>query len=317
MRTGSLPAALVAVLLLAGCGKKEPYKEMDLPLPPMADTGVEEGSFHQVDYGLGFPAPTKWLFMKVVGDQEADEVARFTDKSRESYLRLFVRHADPDQRFSPKDWFGAKEKDWVEKEYKVKKREDGRDLSAGPSGAWSSSLFHLTDPQRADWTVREWVLPKDDLLIGARISMPARIADKAEGKALLDSAEASLSKIAWFMPIGPRGISLERYELKHFTERFCKALESGSLMRTSVFFDEMYPGRGRWAKWYEGAVGDKPAQNSLKAELSGLIINGDLATASFTLARTPPGAKEPVRTPCKFQLSKKEGSWEIVASLEK
>jgi hypothetical protein len=42
-----------------------------------------------------------------------------------------------------------------------------------------------------------------------------------------------------------------------------------------------------------------------------------LATASFTLARTQPGTKEPVKTPSKFRLSKKEGSWEIVAAIEK
>jgi hypothetical protein len=310
-------SALAVGFLLVGCGQREKYEEPKLPLPPISDTGVEGETFYQVEYGFAFPAPAKWLFMRIVGDQEADEVARFTDKARESYLRVFVSHADPSGTFSPKDWFAAREKGWAERDYKVKKREDGRDLPAGGKGAWSSSLFHLTDPQRADWTAREWVLPKDDLILGARISMPTRVAGKPEGKALLDGAEASLSKITWLTPIGPRGLSLERYELKHFSERFCRALESGSLVKTSVFFDEMYPARGRWAKWYEEAAGAKPAQNSLRAELAGLVINGDLATASFALMRTVPGAKEPGKSLCKFGLSKKEGSWRIVAPIEK
>jgi len=309
--------AVIFILVFPGCGKKDQYEEPKLPLPPISDTGVEEGVFYQVDYGFAMPSPSKRTIMRVVGDQEADEVARFTDKARESYLRLFVRHADQDRKFLPKEWFEAKEKDWVAREYKVKKREDGRDLSAGESGTWASTLLHLTDPQRSDWIVREWVLPKGDLFLGARISMPARLAEKPEGKALLDGAEASLSKITWTMPIGPRGISLERYELKHFTERFCRSLESGSLTKTSLFFDEMYPGRGRWAKWYQDAAGERPAQNSLKAELTALIINGENATASFTLARTVPGTKEPVRTVCRFRLSKREGNWEITEPIEK
>ncbi len=304
-------------VLFPACGKKSRFTEHKLPMPPAADTGVYDGQFVQVDYGFGFPAPGKWLYVRIVGEPEADEVGRFTDQARESIARVSVRLSGPDQKFSAKGWFDAIEQEWTGRQYKVKKREGAKELKTPDGASWSSALFRVSDSRGIDWLDQEWVLSKDDLILGVRALVPKKTSDTEKGQALLKSIVESLPKLSWYTPIGPRGVSLERFELGNFTERFCRSLESGSLPKTYGFFDEMYPGRVEWNKWYQDAVGSMPAESQLKAELSGLVINGDGATAFFTLSRADKGQSSPKKFEKGFLLSKKEGNWEIVSSLPK
>lgn len=164
---------------------------------------------------------------------------------------------------------------------------------------------------------QEWALKKGDLLIGVHALVPQDEADTEKGKKFLNQLQGALTQIHWYMPIGPRGISIDRFELQHFTEGFCRALESRSSTRIGAYFDEMYPDRTKWNNWYQQAVNGDPQSIELKAELSGLVINGDNATASFTMTRKDKSNPRPQKFERNFKLSKKEGTWKIIISLDK
>jgi HSP20 family molecular chaperone IbpA len=79
----------------------------------------------------------------------------------------------------------------------------------------------------------------------------------------------------------------------------------------------MYPDRGKWDVWYAQVAGGNPKTFELKAQLSGLVINGDYATASYTLLRKGKDEPKPQKFERSFKLTKKEGAWKIAASLDK
>ncbi len=304
-------------LLLAGCKSKPQMLENQFPLPPAVDGGLVNGEFIKAEYGFAFPVPAKWNYLRLSADQEVDEVGRFSDPSREVILRMAVEILGPNQKFSSRSWADMAEQDLKNHQFKVKKRDSSKEWKTPDSNFWVQVPFHMTDPKGGEWMDEEWGLNKDDLLVIAHITLPQDLADTDKGKKLLKVLQGSLSQLHWYLPIGPRGISVERYELQHFTESFCRALESRSASQTSPFFDDMYPERTKWASWYQQMAAGDPKTTSLKAELSGLIINGDYATATFTLTRKGPEAPKPVKTDRSFRLSKKEGAWKITASVDK
>lgn len=304
-------------LALAGCRSHPKFTESTLPLPPGLDSGIYDGQYVQVDYGFGFPAPPKWYYIKLSADQEVDEVGRFNDPDHEMILRISVQLRDPSDKFSSKTWADNAEQDLKNHQFKIKKREALKEYKTKDSGNWSVVPFQLTDPRSGEWSDQEWVLPKDDLLVGIHATLPARVAMTEKGKKLFKAVEASVTQIHWYTPIGPRGISVERFELQHFTEGFREALESRSLAKSGAYFDEMYPERAKWNLWYQQLVAGDPKTYELKAELSGLVINGDFAAASFTVTRKDKDGAKPQKYEKSFKLSKKEGHWEIVAPMDK
>ena len=309
--------ALALVFIGVSCRSHPRFSESTLPLPPGVDSGVYDGQYVQVDYGFGFPIPPKWYYVRLSADQEVDEVGRFNDSEQLFVFRISVQLKDPNDKFSPKTWTAGAEEDLKNHQFKIKKREALKEFKTKDSGNWYALSFQLTDPRAGEWTDQEWVLPKDDMLIGVHATLPSRVAATEKGKKFLKGVEGSVTQIHWYLPIGPRGISVERFELQHFTEGFRQALESRALSKTGAYFDEMYPERAKWTAWYQQLVAGDPKSFELKAELTGLVINGDFATAAFTVTRKDAGNSKPQKYEKSFKLSKKEGHWEIMAPMDK
>jgi len=307
----------VLALAFCGCKAKPRFTESKFPLPPSVDSGVYDGQFIQVDYGFGFPVPPKWLYLRLSADQEVDEVARFCDPTRQMIVRVSVQLRNPSEKFSTKSWGEMSEQELKNHQFKIQKRDSTREYKTLDSGNWAVAPFSMEDPKGWAWSDEEWALSKDDLLIGVHATLPQEIADTDKGKKLFKALEASVSQIHWYKPIGPRGISVERFELQHFTEGFRQALESRSLSKVGGYFDEMYPERAKWNNWYQQLVLGDPKSFELKAELGGLVINGDFASASFTLTRKDKSGSKPQKYEKDFKLSKKEGHWEITYPLDK
>lgn len=286
-------------------------------MPPAADSGVYDGQFVQVDYGFGFPLPPKWLYVKLTAEQEVDEVARFSDTDRTMILRLTVQLQDPSQKLTPKSWQDAAQQDLKDHLFKILKSGDVQEWKTQDSGPWLAAPFRIQDPRGGEWLDQEWALKREDMLIGAHAMVPEEAADTEAGKKFLKAVEGSLTQIHWYTPIGPRGVSIERFELQHFTDGFCRALESRSPTKVGAYFDDMYPDRTKWNAWYQQAVSGDPKTFDLKAELSGLVINGDYATASFSISRKDKSDSKLEKFEKNFKLSKKEGSWKITTSLDK
>jgi hypothetical protein len=154
-------------------------------------------------------------------------------------------------------------------------------------------------------------------VIGAHAMLPSDVAESEQGKKLFKAMEGALTQVHWYMPIGPRGISIERFELGQFTESFRAALESRSLVRVNAYLDELFPDRSKWNAWYQQIVAGDPKSFELKAETNGLVINGDNAAASFSLTRRDRKDSTTKKIDRNFKLSKKEGTWKITASLDK
>lgn len=306
----------ILTIILAGCKSKQKTAEYNLPLPPAADSGVYDGQYIQSDYGFGFPLPAKWLWLRLSAEQEVDEVARFSDPTRNMILRVTVQLIGDPQSFSPKTWQDSAEQDLKNHQFKIQKKDSAHEWKTGDSGPWLAVPFRLSDPRGDEWSDQEWALAKGNVLIGAHAMMPRQLGETENGKKLFKAVEGALTQIHWYMPIGARGISIERFELQHFTEGFCRAMESRSTSMVGGYFDDMYPDHAKWNTWYQQAVSGDPKTFELKAELSGLVINGDYATASFTLNRKN---KDSHLEKCErnFKLSKKEGAWKIIASLDK
>jgi hypothetical protein len=102
----------------------------------------------------------------------------------------------------------------------------------------------------------------------------------------------------------------------HFTADFSKALDSQSAVRIGGYFDDMFSGKAKWDQWYKGLISSKDnSPVKLQTSLSGLVINGDHATASFTIVKTGSSGSE--KFDKSFRLSKGEGHWKIMSALEK
>lgn len=312
-----LLAVILSLASLAGCKSKPKFSENSLPLPPGADSGLYDGQFIQTDYGFGIPLPPKWLWLRLSAEQEVDEVARFSNATNDFLVRLSVQQMGPSQSFSRKFWEETSEQDLKNHLFKIQKKESTEEWKTQDSGSWIEVPFRVTDSRGAQWLDQEWALQKGDLMIGAHAMIPQKWADTEPAKKILKALQGSLTQIHWYDPIGPRGISIERFELQHFNEGFRAALESGSLLKTNAYFDEMYPDRSKWNLWYQKCVSGDPKSFTLKAELSGLIINGDYAVASFGITRKDKNGSQEVKSERNFKLSKKEGAWKITASLDK
>jgi hypothetical protein len=289
-----------------------------LPLPPAADSGIYDGQFIQTDYGFAFPLPPKLNWLRLSAEQEVDEVARFSDNSQNFLIRVSVQVMSPSQSFSKKGWEDTAEQDLKNHLFKIQKKDSTQEWKTDDSGPWIEIPFLLSDSRGGLWTDQEWALNKGDLLIGVHAMMPEEIAESDAGKKLFKNLPGVLSQIHWYTPIGPRGVSIDRFELGQFTEGFRKALESRSVPKVGAYFDDMYPDRTKWNNWYQQMVSGDPKTFELNADLSGLVINGDYATASFMLARKDKDeAGHSGKIERDFKLSKKEGAWKITASLDK
>ena len=311
-------SAVIAFVIFsfAGCKSKSKMGEGNLPMPPGADSGVYEGQFIQTDYGFGFPMPPKWLYLRLSAEQEVDEVARFSDPTRDMIARITVQLMGSAQSFDRKGWGDMAQQDLTNHQFKVQKREAAQEWKTEDSGPWVEVPFHVMDSHGGEWADQEWALNKGDLLIGVHTLVPLDDSATENGKKFLKSLEGALTQIRWYTPIGPRGVSIERFELRHFTEGFCQALESHSVVKVDSYLDDMYPDRTKLNTWYQQAVSGDTQSFNLKAELSGLVINGDYATAVFSLSRKNKDTHDQ-KFEKDFKLSKKEGSWKITASLDK
>lgn len=314
---GCLGVLAMAVFLAAGCKSKPRWNENNLPLPPGADSGLYDGQFVQTDYGFGFPLPPKWLYVRLSAEQEVDEVARFSDPDHEIIVRISVQVVGDAQNFSKKGWEDLSQQDLENHQFKIRKKESVQEWKTADSEPWVEVPYLVTDTRGDEWADEEWALNKGDILIGAHVLMPGDTVGTDKGKKFLKALEGALTQIHWYQPIGSRGISIDRFELQHFTEDFCKVLESRSASKVGTYFDDMYPDRSKWNDWYQKAVAGDPGSIVLKASLSGLVINGDDATASFTLIRQDKNDSHPQKFDRSFKLSKKEGSWKIMYSMDK
>ena len=312
-----LGALALVFVFFAGCKAKSKFAENTLPLPPAADSGVYDGQFIQTDYGFAFPLPPKLNWLRLSAEQEVDEVARFADNSQSFLVRVSVQVIGGSQTFSKKQWEDDSELDLKNHLFKIEKKDSPQEWKTVDSGPWIEVPYLLSDSRGGSWNDQEWALNKGDLLIGVHAMMPQDIADSDAGKKFFKSLPGVLSQIHWYRPIGPRGISIDRFELGQFTESFRSALESRSALKVGAYFDDMYPDRTKWNNWYQQAVSGDPKTFELSAELSGLVINGDYATASFILTRKDKDDSHSGKFEKNFKLSKKEGAWKITASLDK
>ncbi len=307
----------LVVVCASGCRSKSKTSLKDLPLPPTVDGGLINGQFIQVDYGFGFPLPTKWIYQPVSAEQEVDEVARMFDPGREMIVRVSVQLRDPSEKFGGKIWSEQAEQDLKNHQFQIEKKESTEEWKTTGSDKWLVTSFRMTDTKNVEWFDEEWALAKDDYLITVHATLPRKTAETDHGKKLFTALEDALSRITWYMPIGSRGISSSRFELQHFTQEFCKALESKSLVQVGSYFDDMYPEKNKWNTWYQQAIAGDPKSFDLQAQLGGLIINGDSATASFVLIRKSKTEPKPQKFERNFKLAKKDGVWKIALSLDK
>ncbi len=308
---------LILVLALAGCRTKSRFIENNLPLPPAADSGIYDGQFIQTDYGFAFPIPQKLNWLRLSAEQEVDEVARFSDNSQNFLVRVSVQVLGDSPSLSEKGWEDAAEQDLKNHLFKIQKKSQTQEWKTEDSGPWIEVPFLLSDSRGGLWADQEWAIHQGDLLIGVHAMVPEDIAESDAGKKLFKNLPGALSQIHWYMPIGSRGISIDRYELGKFTEGFQAALKSRSPSEVGAYFDDMYPDRSKWNAWYQQAISGNPKTFELTADLSGLVINGDYATASFILTRKDKNGGHSEKSERNFRLSKKEGSWKITASLDK
>ena len=310
-------ALALGLLFSAGCKSRSKTTLKDLPLPPSVDGGVVNGQFVQVDYGFGIPVPSKWIYLHLSAEQEVDEVARFLDPDREMIVRVSVQMRDASQKFNGKIWSEQAEQDLKNHQFQISKKDSAQEWKTGGSEKWVMVPFRMVDGRGAEWADEEWALAKDDYLIAVHATLPKKTADTDKGKKLFNAIEDSLSRIVWYMPIGIRGISSGRFELQHFTQEFCKALETKSVVQVGSYFDEMYPDKSKWNTWYQQVIEGNPKTFDLQAQLNGLIINGDYATASFVLVRTNKDDSKPQKFERNFKLAKKDGFWKIALALDK
>ncbi|HTC21515.1 MAG TPA: hypothetical protein VK859_11750 [bacterium] len=307
----------LAVVFSFGCRARSRFVDNALPLPPAADSGIYDGQFIQTDYGFAFPLPSKWNWLRLSAEQEVDEVARFADNSQNILVRVSVQILGDTPSLTKKQWEDDAAQDLKNHLFKIQKTDSVEEWKTEDSGPWIEVPFLLVDSRGGLWSDQEWALNKGDLLIGVHAMMTQETAESEAGKKLFKDLRDVLPRIHWYTPIGPRGISIDRFELRQFTESFQGALQSRSLSRVGAYFDDMYPDRAKWNAWYLQAVSGDPKSFDLTADLSGLVINGDYAAASFALTRKDKNDSHSEKFERSFNLSKKEGAWKITASLDK
>ncbi len=311
-----LAVLALGLLFSAGCSKdKTAFK--DLPLPPSVDSGMTNGQFVQADYGFGFPLPSKWIYLPLSAEQEEDEVARFTDANHQIIVRLSVITRDPSQKFSSKIWSDQAGADLKNHQFQVEKKESVEEWKTDSGKKWLMIHFKMLDAKSAEWADEEWALSNEDFLVVIHATLPEKTAETEGGKKLFAVLKDSLSRLTWYMPIGIRGISSDRFELQHFTEEFIKALESKSLVQVGSYFDEMYPDKREWNLWYQQVISGNPKAFDLEAHLTGLVIDGNSATVSFELIRKNNDGSKPLKFDRDFKLAKKDNAWKIILSLDK
>ena len=298
---------------MAGCGPRSHVTENQLPLPPVSDSGLWNGDFIDVDYGFAIPVPAHWSLLRLSEDQEVDEVARFSDPGHELIARVTVHLLDSSQAFSLKEWEGQCEQELQDNQLSLIKKGDSDDWDAGDGSSWAIQNYRVADKSNEAWLDQEAVLHRADLLIWVHTSLNQATADTPQGQKLLKTLQAGLTKIHWYTPIGERGISLELYELDHFTANFRNDLEGRSTARLTPYFDDLYPRKPQWDAWYQQLVSDVPDKASLTVELSGLVINGETATAVFSFTKKMKAGGPVQKLEKSFVLSKKDGSWKIAA----
>lgn len=309
---------LALVFCAGGCKTEPPYHQIRLPLPPTVDNKIVDSQYVQADYGFGFPLPPKWVLVRYSEDQDLDEVARFTDDRGLMVSRLGVQELKQGQKFNLTAVESDLQKELAARQLTVVKKEITNDLKTGDGKTWRSFSIRAKDERAKEWQLRQWMLNRDDLLITVRVNLSASQADSDKGKKFLKGIEEGLPQLKWYTPIGPRGISIDRFELQRFTEAFCKALVGRSPVKVSVFFNDMYPEKRNWEAWYKELIAaDDPKSFELEASLTGLIIKGDDATASFAIIRKNRGEEKPHRFDKAFHLSKREGSWSIISPADK
>ncbi len=318
MKTKNILFAAVLALVVSGCGSKPKYSEFKLPLPPLGDNGVIEGQFVQVDYGFGIPLPAKWFSIPLTPDQEAEEVAEISDPDHKVFVRVSAQWLSPPAKFSEKYWEELSSLDLRNRQLRIKGSDKGRVLKIDNTLSWILIPYHIADYRGTGWLDQAYALNKGDLLIGLHVNLSEKDALTDKGQQLLKDFEVSLTKIKWYTPIGPEGVSVERYQLERFTSGFRAALESRNLTRVSAYIDESYPNKAKWDQWYKDLTAVVPGETSeIKASLSGLVINGDYATMTFVIVKKGSGKKGTERVEKSFRLSKKEGRWKIKTPVEK
>jgi hypothetical protein len=312
-----LPVLVLGLFFSVGCKSKGKINLEDLPLPPTVDGGMVNGQYVQVDYGFGFPVPSQWIYLPLSADQEVDEVARFLDPSRLIITRVSVVLRDPSQKFTAKIWSDQAEQDLTNHQFRIEKKESVEEWKTAGDEKWMMIRFKMLDVKNAEWADEEWALSNEDYLIVVHATLPEKTAETADGKKLFAVLKDSLSRLTWYMPIGVRGISSDRFELQNFTREFSKALASKSLVQVGSYFDDMYPDKREWNSWYQQVTAGNPKTFDLSAQLEGLVIDGDSATASFELIRDNKDGSKPQKFDRDFKLAKKDDAWKIALSLDK
>jgi hypothetical protein len=316
-RRAALLLALTLGLSGVGCRSKSGLERNQLPLPPAADSGLVNGEFLQTDYGFSIPVPAHWSLLRLSEDQEVDEVARFSDPGQFLIARVTVHLVDPSQDFSDKDWDTQCLQQFKDRQLELVKKGASNKIATPDGLDWAIQNYRLADRSKEGWLDQEWVLRRDDLLLWIHVSLDQATADSSKGKKLLETLQENLSKIHWVTPIGERGISLGLYELDNFTAALGADFQRGNTIRVNSYFGDLYPGKPQWDDWYQKFMADVPGQADLKVELTGMVINGDNATVLFTFTKKEKSGGPVQKVEKGFVLSKKDGSWKIVAPVTK
>jgi len=306
---------LVLALDLAGCGRSKLLPEAQQALPPVGDSGVADGWYYQTEYGFALPIEKPFGAYAPEPDdldaEELDEWVRFMDVKHGSWIKIMTQPTDPTVRYKVDDLEKTMASILDSADYKVQGTGKKIGWKAG-SDEWTVVPYDLQDRVQKQWRTWACVMQHGDFVVWARATLPRKDADGPPGSKFIETVRATLTQIKWYEPIGPRGISLENYELKNFNDGFLAALESGRVDKTLTYFDETSPARLAWTDWYRKQVPAEAKGNSLavglKAQTAGLVIDGKKATAFFLL-----GKYGQAPTKLGFRLTKDEGSWKIVA----
>ncbi len=319
MKTKSLPLVLLVMgmILFSGC-RKAPPPEVSLPLPPVGESGASRGWYVQAEYGFSFPIPKGFGVYAPSADditsEDFDEWARITDTKRDITLRVMTQLREPGRPFGVSDLRSAVRPIFEKAGWKII-LEGKPDHWEKDGSRWAMVPYDLKDPDKREWRVWACALPKKDYILWVRTQTPLSAAKGSAGEERVTLTRETLLAAKWYRPVGPRGISLEQYELTQFNKAFIAALESGAVYGTLRYFDDTSPARFEWTKWYRQLAGPEPKGNTpsagLTAESTGLVINGKEASVFYTLTKN---GGEPQRLG--FKLSKTEGSWRVVRRLK-
>ncbi len=315
---GKVTCQNLLIVLLAGltlataaCRKSAEDARRDLPLPPIGDSGVANGVYYQTEYGFSIPAPARWFTF--AGGEDLDELVRFSDPERRLNAGVHARWRYPKERSDAGAWFAEAEKEYEKKGVKAERKSKPEEWPAGPS-RWTALTYALKDDLDREWVDTLCVLHRDDLVVWAHLVLSKRDAAGPKGPKLLAAMKESLGGIAWYRPIGPRGISLEHYELLRFSQSFIEACEDRSTLKVVRFLDDASPDREKWIAWYKKIAAPFPKDGKDQAALSvqpkGMVIQEKEATLAFEFVRTE-AEVETMRETLAFRLTKAEGNWEI------